>query len=66
MAQIISEQIAPDGFDVTVTLSNGERHTFHFQSKPANIQAAVDALETEWLEAMEPAYTITFEDGATV
>jgi hypothetical protein len=52
MATILAETRSLDGArDVDVTLSNGQRHTFHFVIRPVNLQSAVDQAETTFLAA---------------
>lgn len=42
-----------DGYDVRVLLSNGMRHTFHFLTEPADLQAKVDELGSAMVAMME-------------
>jgi hypothetical protein len=49
MTAILSEGAVCDGYDVRCLLSSGERLTFSFPSQPADVPAAVDALEASHL-----------------
>lgn len=55
MARIIQSYTAPDGFDIEVQLSTGERRVLHFAAgRPADLQAAVDDIEAQIIDAAKP------------
>jgi hypothetical protein len=57
---ILSQGAVSDGYDVRVTLESGDTSTFHFLSRPADVQADVEALAASW-EARVIVYDITGE-----
>ncbi len=70
MATILRSYTAPDGFDVEALLITGQRAVLHFaHGRPADIQAAVDAVEVQMIEAEKPPEStveVTAENGTII
>ena len=66
MATILDYGPVPDGFDVRVRLNSGEVTIFHFLVRPANRQAAVDAIEQQLIVAGRSPVEVTAEDNTLI
>jgi hypothetical protein len=68
MATIIEESTTCDGYDVVTDLNNshGERHIWHFLSQPDDTQAAVDALEVDYIDNLLSAWVVEAENGTII
>jgi len=53
MATILDHWQSCDGYNAACLLSNGERMTFHWLSKPKDVQVAADKLEAAHLARLE-------------
>jgi hypothetical protein len=47
MATILHQSAVPDGYEAKVRLLDGRETTWHWLSKPANVQTAVERAESK-------------------
>jgi len=53
VATILSQDAVCDGYDVRCLLASGATLSWHFLLQPIDVQAAVDALEADYLARLE-------------